>query len=121
VLPRRQKLVSHAGGGVDHVLTVVEDDEDMRPISGRGRSDRFPGPDHDPETPGDRVHNGIGRLDVRQLAHDDISGDGCGRVDDGLQRQAGLADAARTDHGHEAVLGQEQSQVLELPLATDEP
>jgi len=74
--PRRHKLFRHVGGGVDHVLTVVEDDEDMRPVSRRWRSEGLPEPDYYPETPGNRVHHRVRRLDVRQLAHDDIGCDG---------------------------------------------
>jgi hypothetical protein len=74
--PGRQKLFRHVGGGVDHVLTVVEDDEDVRPIPRRWRSEVLPRPDYDPETRRDGVHHRVRRLDVRQLAHDDIGCDG---------------------------------------------
>ena len=108
--------------GVDHLLEVVEDEQDP-PAGDPLRqlfADRHPALLDEAEDRRDRRAD-QGRLTNRLEGHEvDAVGERLGDARRELQRQAGLARAARSGQGQQARLGQPGGRVGQLVLAADE-
>ena len=110
------------GGGVEHVLAVVEHEQQAPPRQRLGDAvgHRPAGCGVIPSTVGHRIGHGRRVADRRQLDEphsvrelgDQLGGD--------LHGQAGLADAAHPDQRDQPVTSHQLGQLLHLDLTTDE-
>ena len=117
-----QQGLGHAGRRLDHVLTVVDHQQEL-PGADRAR-DTFVR--HNARNGGDAErarHRGRDELWTRQgaeLGDEDAIGKSRRKIPRDLQGQACLADAAGADQADQPMLGDQRRDCCELDLSTDQ-
>ena len=119
---RPQHGLGHRGGHLDHVLAIVDDEEQM--LGPQGHRDAVGGHRTGPErqaeggSDGDRDEVGIGeRPELREPGAIEEPWQQLPRR---LERQSCLADATRAGQGHEAVCDDQVRDVAERSLPPDQ-
>ncbi len=117
-----EQLIGHLGGGLDEVLAVVEQQEELLraqvvddPVDRRLSRLWL-----DAQGAADLGRHELGVTDRRELDQPGAVAVPVEAVSRGLEREAGLAGAAHADQRHEAAGGEQPREVDQLPLATDE-
>jgi hypothetical protein len=108
------------GGGVEHVLSVVEHEEDVEdasPVEYRQRCFALSG---EAERGNDGVRDADGVANLCELDEPGAERPAARRNPSSLDREPRLADATRADEGHDPRLVEESDEVCALVVATDE-
>ena len=106
----------------DHVLAVVEHQQEPTPAQCRGEPLRGPAAGAALQAQGrvDGARDQLGIGQGRELRKPDTIGKLLEHRPRGLEPEPRLADTPGADHGHEAVVAQELAQLPQLRLAADE-
>jgi hypothetical protein len=117
-----QQCLSHAGRGLDHVLAVVQDHQDVL-VAERGRhvlGRLGSGGDPEPESDRDGRRDQAGIRQRRELGDPDSVGVLGQPLPGDLEGQSRLADTAGADQGDESVHGEHLRDLREGALPADQ-